>query len=51
MKRHVKITIDRSMEQIRPNAMDVLLGRGKSFRKNPGNMVLQGKELRWLQVA
>ena len=27
---------------VQPQSMDVLLGRGKSFRKNPGNMAFQG---------
>jgi hypothetical protein len=27
---------------IQPQPMDVMLGRGKSFRKNPGNMAFQG---------
>jgi hypothetical protein len=26
-----------------PHPMDVLLGRGKSYRRHPGNIVFQGK--------
>lgn len=26
-----------------PQAMDVILGRGKSYGKHPGNMIFQGK--------
>ena len=44
MKRHVDCTVDGSVERLLPHAMDVRLGRGKSFRKNPGNLLLQGTE-------
>jgi hypothetical protein len=27
---------------VKPQPMDVLLGRGKSYRKHPGNVVFQG---------
>ena len=27
---------------VQPRHMDVMLGRGKSYRKNPGNMAFQG---------
>jgi hypothetical protein len=30
---------------VKPQAMDVLLGRGKSYRKHPGNMVFQGNSI------
>ena len=30
-------------EEIQPDPMDVRLGRGKSYRKNPGNALLQGR--------
>ena len=33
---------DYMRDRIRLNPMDVRLGRGKSFRKNPGNLFLQG---------
>jgi hypothetical protein len=28
--------------RVHPRPMDVMLGRGKSYRKNPGNMAFQG---------
>ena len=34
-------------DRLQPNPMDVLLGRGKSFRKNPGNILFAGNEYRW----
>lgn len=34
-------------DRLQPNPMDVLLGRGKSFRKNPGNILFAGNEYSW----
>ena len=27
-----------------PQSLDVILGRGKRYSKNPGNMIFQGKQ-------
>ena len=36
--------MDPDVDRIIPKPMDVLLGRGKSFRNNPGNVFFAGIE-------
>lgn len=46
---HIEMT--RAYTLVQPQAMDVMLGRGKSYRKNPGNMAFQGNSNKQNEIS